>query len=61
MPSDPVAVAAEAQVKQRNETYALGVGLGVAAVVGGLVVIRFVKEAAEASAAARRPKEPWDL
>lgn len=49
------------QTRERNEIATLAVGLGVAGVIGGLVVVRVFKEAAEASAAARRPKEPWDL
>jgi hypothetical protein len=56
-----VAVAAAKQVKERNETVGLAVGLVVAGVAGVFVVLRFIKEAGEASAAANRPKQPWDI
>lgn len=61
MPSDPVAVAAAKQVKERNNTIGLVVGLVAAGVAVTFVVLRLVKDAAEASAAANRPKQPWDL
>jgi hypothetical protein len=56
-----VAVAASKQVKERNETVGLAVGLVAAGVAAAFVVLRFVKDAGEASAARNRPKQPWDV
>jgi hypothetical protein len=56
-----VAVAASKQVQERNETVGLAVGLVVAGVAAVFVVMRFVKDAAEASAARHQPQQPWDM
>jgi hypothetical protein len=36
-------------------------GLGVVGVIGSIVVVKFVREAKEASACAHRPRQPWDI
>ena len=56
-----MAVATSKKVRERNDALGLGVGLAVAGVVGALVVLRIVKDLGEVSAAAKRPKQPWDV
>lgn len=58
---DPAAVAARKEARKKTErvlVIALGVGIGVFALIAGL---NFLRETKEAMAAANRPKQPWDL
>ena len=36
-------------------------GLGVVGVIGSIVVVKFVREAKEATAYAHRERQPWDV
>lgn len=61
MPEDPAAVAARLKKKEQTEFQAALIGLGVLGVIGVGVAVNFVREAKEATAASRRPRQPWDI
>jgi hypothetical protein len=47
--------------QKEQEQYAALLGVGVMAVVGLGAVVKFTREAREAAAVARRPKQPWEV
>ena len=58
---DPAAVAARKDARKKSErmlVIAVGVGIGVFALIAG---VNFLRDTREAMAAANRPKQPWDM
>jgi hypothetical protein len=58
---DPAAVAARKEARKKTERVlliAVGVGVGVFALIAG---VNFLRDTREAMAAANRPKQPWEL